>query len=261
MTSGTRLIGAALAASLVVVLPVRAQDTVTAAQVRVTVPPPVPPPWRFQFDLGFQDQKGNSNLTVGNTVFTVERRPRDRLILNIKLEARYGRSNGLEAVNNQLVRIRFDWNPRNIVSPFVGLDAARDPVRKSELRLQGGTGVNVNLDVRDDHRTYLSFGFVGDHQVFTPDVTPGTSDDFRWMMRAATTQQLGQPTRIESIAKLQPSFHHPGDYLASFEAAIRVALTRKLGFTTKFEWKRDSRPPVGVKPDDRSLAAGVSFAW
>ena len=272
MTSRYRLLAAALVAAAAPVYPAMAQDTtavrdttrhdtVTVQVARVVVPPPVPPPWRFQVDLGFQDQKGNSDITVGNTAFTVERRPRDRLILNLKLEARYGRSNGTEAVNYQLARIRFDWNPRNVISPFIGLDVARDAVRKSALRMQGGTGVNINVDVRDDHRTFLSLGFVGDHQVFTPDVTPATSDDFRWMLRAATQQALGQGTRIEGVAKVQPSFKDPGDYLASVEWSVRVALSRKLGMTTKFEWRRDSRPPAGVERDDRSISAGLSLAW
>jgi hypothetical protein len=261
MTSRYRILVAAAAAALGVATGARAQDSAATPVPRVAVPPPVPPPWRFQFDLGFQDQKGNSDITVGNTVFTIERRPRDKLILNLKLEARYGRSNGKEAVNYQLARIRFDWNPRNVISPFVGVDIARDPVRKSELRMQGGTGININVDIRDDHRTYLSLGVVGDHQVFTPDITPATSDDFRWMLRAATQQQLGQATRLEGVAKVQPAFHEPHDYLASVEASVRVALSRKLGMTTKFEWRRDSRPPLGVQRDDRSLSAGLSLAW
>ena len=51
------------------------------------------------------------------------------------------------------------------------------------------------------------------------------------------------------------------DYLAVFEASIRVSLTRKIGQTTKFEWARDSRPPDGVRHDDRSLSAALSVAW
>lgn len=267
-----RLREAVFAATLLFVLPhpARAQDSAavrpradsTAPAVpRVVVPPPVPPPWRFQIDVGFQDVTGNRDLTVANAVFAVERRPRDRLILNLKLEGRYGRSNGVEAVNYQAVRLRFDWNPRNVISPFIGLDAARDVVVKSALRLQGGAGANINLDVRDAQRTYLSFGVVADHQVFTADVTPSSTDDTRWMFRAATQRLIGQVTRIDAIAKLQPAIRDRRDYLAVFEASIRVALSRKIGQTTKFEWARDSRPPAGVRLDDRSLSVAMSVAW
>ena len=82
-----------------------------------------------------------------------------------------------------------------------------------------------------------------------------------WMVRASTTQLLGQTTRIESVARYQPSTHDVADYLATFEASVRVSLTRRMGFTTKYEFLRDSRPATGVKTDDRALTAALSFAW
>lgn len=257
------LCGITAAAALLALLPTAApgQDT-TAFQVpRVRVPPPVPPPWRFQVDVGFQDVTGNRDLTVANGVFTIERRPGDRLILNLKLEGRYGRSNGVEAVNYQLARIRFDWNPRNIVSPFIGLDMARDPVRKSAFRIQGGTGINLNVVIREAARTYFSLGLVADHQEYTAGVVPASSNEQRWMLRAATQRLIGPGTRIEGIAKLQPALKDARDHLAVIEASVRVALSRKIGLVTKMEWSRDSRPPTGVRPDDRSLSAALSVAW
>jgi hypothetical protein len=216
-------------------------------------------PWRFQVDLGLDAVGGNRDLTVANTTFIAERRPNDRLITSLKLEARYGRSNGVEAVNYQLARARLDWNPRRLISPFVGLDIARDPVRKSALRIQGGTGVNFNVNVRDADRTWLSAGAVWDHERFFD--TTAARTDLRWMLRAATQRTIGPGTRIEALAKIQPAFRDAADYLAAFEASVRVAISRKLGLTTKVEWKRDSRPSAGVKPDDRALSAALSFAW
>ena len=258
-----RLRGIAVAASLLLCLPrpARGQDSASTEVARIVMPPPVPPPWRFQIDVGFQDVSGNRDLTIANAVFTVERRPRDRLILNLKLEGRYGRSNGVEAVNYQLARVRLDRNPRNVVSPFLGLDVVRDPVRKSLLRVQAGTGLNINTDTRDAYRTYFSFGMVADHEVFPAGTVPSTADDRRWMLRGATQRLLGQVTRIDAIAKFQPAVDDANDYLAVFEAALRVSLTRRIGLTTKMEWARDSKPPAGVRPDDRSLTASLSVAW
>jgi hypothetical protein len=257
------LCGIAATVTLLAGLPgiLRGQDTTAVEVPRVRLPPPIPPPWRFQIDVGFQDVTGNRDLTVANAVFIVDRRPGDRLILNMKLEGRYGRSNGVEAVNYQLARVRFDWNPRNIVSPFLGLDMIRDPVRKSAFRIQGGAGANVNLDIREASRTSVSFGIVADHQVYTAGVVPATTDEQRWMFRATTQRLIGPGTRMEGVAKLQPRIDASHDYLAVIEASVRVALSRRIGLTTKMEWSRDSRPPDGVKPDDRSLTAAFSIAW
>jgi hypothetical protein len=228
---------------------------------RLRAPPPVAPAWRFQIDFGFQDLTGNRDLTVVNGAFVVERRRQDRFILNFKLEGRFGRSNGVESVNQQLARLRFDWQPKARLSPFLGLDLARDPIRKVAVRAQVGAGANINVDTRPEARTYFSLGFVQDHQEFTAGTLPTSSDDTRWMVRAATTRLLGQTTRIESIARYQPSTRGVADYLATFEASVRVSLTRRMGFTTKYEFIRDSRPATGVKTDDRALTAALSFAW
>ncbi len=181
------------------------------------------------------------------------------MIFSLKLDARYGRSNGVEAVDYQLARGRFDWNPRRPVSPFAGIDVVRDVIRHSELRIQIGTGANFNVNVRDADRTWLSTGVVWDREMFT-DTLP-TRVDFRWMLRAATQRTIGSTTRLESLAKIQPSFRDARDYLATLEASLRVSLTRRMGFSAKIEWKRDSRPPAGVKRNDRAITAALSFAW
>jgi hypothetical protein len=232
-----------------------------SVQVRIPLPPPAPLPWRFQLDFGFQDVSGNRNLTVFNSAFTVERRQQDRFTMTNKIEARYGKSNGVEAVNYQAIGLRFDWHPRAPISPFLGLDVQRDLIRKIEVRAQGGMGANFNLDTRDDRRTYVSVGLVFDHQQLTPDVSPRTADDTRFYLRAARTRLLGPTTRIELTAKIQPSTRDLGDYLASGLAIVRLNVTRRLGLALRFEILRDSKPAPGVSPNDRSLSASLSLAW
>lgn len=241
----------------------RAQDTARArADTAVAHPPAPPPPWRFQFDLGFQDAKGNTDLTVGNGSFVAERRAQRHLIVNMKLDARYGRSNGVEAANDQKVRMRFDWNPKNVLSPFLGVDGVHDDIRKLALRTQVGIGANINLDVRDSSRTWLSAGFVFEHVIYTPAETLLTSVDHRrYLLRAATQRLVHQAVRFEAVARILPSLDNGADYLASFEASIRVALTRRMGFSTRFDWARDSRPVPGVQQDDRAVTAALSFTW
>jgi hypothetical protein len=236
-----------------------AQDTTRV--VVPAVPPPVPPPWRLLLDFGLQDIVGNRDLTVLSGAVVIEHRRQDRFILNNKLDVRYGRSNGQEAVNAQSWRLRFDWRPRAPVSPFVGLDLARDPIRKSAFRIQVGTGANFNFDVRDDRRTWVSVGFVGDYQEYTAGVDPSTSRDTRVLLRAATQRVLAGGSRVELMVRVQPSTLGAADYLASADASVRVAVTQRLGVTTRFLWLRDSRPPAGVRRDDRELSVSLSLAW
>ena len=248
----------------------RAQDTLhvrppdsTALHAAPAPPRPAPPPpWHFQVDFGFQDIGGNTDLTIGNASFAMERRPQSKIIIAFRADARYGRSNGVEAANDQKIRARVDWNPKNALAPFLGVDAVHDEVRRLALRTQVGSGVNINLDVRDSSRTSLSAGFILEHEIYTPAETLlAAANQERYLLRATTQRILRQGSRLDVSLRFQPSIRDGADYLAYFEAALRVGLTKKLGLTTKFDWTRDTRPVPGVREEDRALTAGLSFAW
>jgi hypothetical protein len=239
-------------------------DSARAAQVpvpRIRVPAPIQPPWKFQLDLGFQDIAGNRELRVFNGAFTIERRRQDAFLLNTKLEARYGESNGSRSVDAQSARLRFDWRPRALVSPFLGLDLVRDPIRRIALRTQVGTGFNLNLSATDENRTLLSLGFVGDFQTYTSGVSPSHAEDTRLHWRAATTRLWGQALRFDGTAKVQPTTRTFGDYLVTVDLQLRFSLTRRTGLVTRYVYGRDSRPAPGVKPDDRTFDFSLSFVW
>jgi hypothetical protein len=228
---------------------------------RIRVPAPLQPPWRFQLDLGFQDIAGNRDLRVFNGAFTIERRRQDAFLLNTKLEARYGESNGSRSVDAQSARLRFDWHPRELVSPFLGLDFVRDPIRRIALRTQVGTGLNLNLARTDENRTLLSLGFVGDFQTYTHGVAPSHTEDTRIHLRAASTRLWGQAIRFDATAKVQPNTRTFEDYLATLDLQLRFSLTRRTGLVARYQYGRDSRPAPGVKPDDRTFDFSLSFVW
>ena len=236
----------------------RAQDSTTvhgdSAATRA-------PAWRYQADFGFQDMSGNRELTVVNGSLEVEHEQHETYILNLRVEARYGSDNQEESVDYQLTEDRFDWRPEQRFSPYLTLDAARDPVRETALRLQEGTGINVNIERREDDRTTLSLGVINDYHQRTAGIVPGVEREARWSVRGASAVELGPITRLEVEARYQPSFKGAADYLVTAEAALRVAITKHIGFLTRFQFLRDSRPATGVQPDDHALTAAFSLAW
>jgi hypothetical protein len=226
------------------------------------VPPPVQPPWRFVLDLGLQDVAGNRDLTVFNGAFTVERRRQDRFLLSSKVEGRYGESNGSTSVNTQSLKTRFDWAPRDPISPFVGLDFVRDPIRKLALRTQVGTGLNFNLVYREENRTLLSVGFVGDFQKYVEGVSPAHAEDTRLYLRGRTTRLFGPVTRFELTAKFEPSTEDFADYLANVDAQLRVGISRRTGILLRYEWWYDSAPVDNtVLRADRALNVSLTISW
>jgi hypothetical protein len=245
---------------------VRIRDTVfirDTAPVQVPATPPPPPPWHILFDLGWQDVGGNSALTVFNSAVLVEHRPKGDYLVSTKLEVRYGTASGLEAVNYQGIGLRADWHPHKRVSPFFGADATRDRTRLIGIREQIGVGLNLNTDTRDEWRTYFSLGMLYDHEEYLAGVTPGPSVNARRILPASTPRPIGASTHIDLTAKLHPSVSDFSNYLVHVTAGVRATITRHLGFTARYEYRRDSRPPpgLGVLPEDRSLTVALSFSF
>jgi hypothetical protein len=226
------------------------------------VPLPVPPPWRFGLEIGFTDINGNRDLQLFQGAFTAEHQRRDAFIFNTKLEARYGESNRTVAAQNASFRLRFDWRPRSGASPFLGFDAEYDEIRKIDLRVSGGTGVNLNLASSEAHRGVLAFGVVAEHEVRAEDVSPRELSDTRFHTRLAYSRTIRAGVVVEATGKYQPSTTTSSDYLASADGALRVALNQTLSFRTRYEWKRDSTPAPGVaSKDDRTLTATLVISW
>lgn len=228
----------------------------------VPVPPPVPAPWRFSLEIGFTDIAGNRDLQVFNGVYTAEHQRTTDYILNLRAEARYGRTEDIVAVENSALRLRFDWRPREGLSPFLGLDVESDRIRKIDARIKGGAGMNINVAPREDRRTTIALGLIAEIEERFRTVTPRHKSDWRLHSRFATLQPLNSHVVFEGNAKLQPATSDIGDYEASMDASLRVTVTRRTAFRTRYEWRRDSTPAPGVsKEDDRSLTFSLLMTW
>lgn len=226
------------------------------------VPPPVPAPWRFSVEIGFTDIAGNRDLQVFNGVYTAEHQRTTEYVLNLRAEARYGRTEDIVAVENGALRLRFDWRPRETVSPFLGLDVESDRIRKIDARIKGGAGMNVNIAPREDRRTTVAVGLIAEIEERFRHVDPRHRSDWRLHTRFATLQPLNSHVVFEGNARLQPAVADLSDYEATGDVSLRVTVTRTMAFRTRWEWRRDSTPAPGVSgEDDRSLTFALLMSW
>lgn len=218
-------------------------------------------PWRLGTEVAFTDISGNRQLQLFQSTVTVTRQVPEKFNLDLKLEGRYGESNHQEAAKSAAARIRFDWTPRALVSPFLGLDAEYDRIRKIDLRLSGGTGINLNFSYRDPTRLTVALGVIEEYVDYAAPTSPGSTGDTRLHARIALLHTLRSGVQAELNLKYQPSTARPWDYLVKADGALRVALTTKLGWRTSYTWNRDSTPASGVGKDDRTLTTGLLIQW
>ncbi len=228
---------------------------------QIHIPPPVPPPWGFGLEIGFTDIGGNRDLQVFNGVFTSEHKRTTDYVFNTRFEARYGHSDGTVAAAYAALKTRFDWHPRAGTSPFVELDIESDRIAKYDERITSGTGLNFNIAPREDRHTTVSVGLAADIENRFAYVVPNNVTDIRYTLRFSTLQPVDGSTVFEANATLQPVTRDVSNYLLNAVASLKVTMTRKIAFRTRYEWKRDSRPAAGVNPDDRTFTVALAYSW
>ncbi len=236
-------------------------DTARRQIPAISVPPPVPPAWGFGLEIGFTDIAGNTDLQVFNGAFTTQHKRTTDYVLNTRVEARYGKSGGIVAAEYAAFKSRFDWRPHSGLSPFVEFNIESDQVAKYDARIIGGAGLNFNIAPREDRHTTLSAGLAAEVENRFASVVPNEVSDFRYTLRFNTQQPLNGAAVFELNTTLQPATNDLADYLWQSHASLKVTITKKLAFRTRYEWKRDSTPAPGVKPDDRTFTVSLAFSW
>jgi hypothetical protein len=84
-----------------------------------------------------------------------------------------------------------------------------------------------------------------------------------WRMASlvAASRPLTESVRLLGSAYFQPDLSRLGDFRFLVDASLRIALTENLSLTVNNEWRHDSRPPGGVRPDDYLLSTGFALTF
>jgi Protein of unknown function, DUF481 len=70
---------------------------------------------------------------------------------------------------------------------------------------------------------------------------------------------LPSKVHVLSVTYFQPSLSAPSDYRALSDLGLDVPLAGFLDVGVDLEWRHDSRPPVGVEPDDVALRTTLTL--
>ncbi len=76
----------------------------------------------------------------------------------------------------------------------------------------------------------------------------------------AGTLDLRPGVSATEVLYFQPRLRAPADYRVLSDAGLDVAVAHGVGVQLSLEWRRDSRPPADLRPDDARLLAGVTLS-
>jgi putative salt-induced outer membrane protein YdiY len=73
------------------------------------------------------------------------------------------------------------------------------------------------------------------------------------------TRQLSESLRLVGVAYVQPDLEDLEDLRTLTDLSLQIALTDNVDLTLRGEWRRDSRPPQGVRRSDVVFMTGFAF--
>ncbi len=230
-----------------------------------------PDRWKVSAELSFTDQSGNRVLRLLTGGFSVSHLQRDRYRLDGSIQSRYGRAEGELVTLSHTASFAFDFRPNSPWSPFMFADAERDEFKRLDMRLSTGAGAKHTFRRSADGslETSLSAALLHSFEQtaprfrtspqspLLPKPSPSRSHSARWSFRGRTSHQLRDGITLRHTTMYQPVWGELADYLLRSDTGLKILLTERLALSIDYQFKRDSRPPEDVGPNDRLLTTGL----
>ncbi len=246
--------------TVVVTAPAVLPDSVAVVDSPPAPPPPAPDRWKMGLDLLFTGTSGNESLVVFSTGARVTHLVKKDFELEGAVQARYGRSRGVEVARSLKGSLKFDLHPEARWSPFVFLQAERDPFRKLDMRAGGGAGAKFTALKSKTAEVSLSGSALFTYEQLQS--TPGSGmeslrHNARASWRSLLRKELPSGFRFEQTTFYQPLANNSADYLLDAKTSARARVTRFVAVTLTHNYQRDSTPPPEVRPDDHRVEMGL----
>lgn len=220
---------------------------------------------RAALGLGASASSGNtraSNLSLsGDAVRATEQ---DKV--SLYGTALYARSAGV--VTGEQLRLggRYDYNLSSNIFAFGGLDFERNKFANIKLRSQLGGGLGYHL-IKSPVTTWDLFGGVAytSDKFFTATTIDGAlRDSYSYpslLLGEESTHKLGETTTAKQRLVLYPNLKNSGEYRATWDAGVAVAMSKTLNLNAGFSLGYNSEPGIGRKSTDTLLTTGVSVKF
>ena len=221
-----------------------------------------PDRWQVSAELSYTDQSGNNDLRLFTGGFNLTHLQPEQFELNSTLQSRYGKSEGELVARNYYGSLSFDFFPENTWSPFLFVDAERDPFKRLDLRASGGAGAKYTFyrPGGDVGSASVSLALLASHRNLTavpeePD--PPSETVARWSLRLKGSREVGAGTTLTHVTFYQPVVDEMNDYLLRSESGVKVALSERLALSVVYQLDQTSITPPNVDRTERLFKTGI----
>ncbi|MEX2470624.1 MAG: DUF481 domain-containing protein [Gemmatimonadota bacterium] len=176
----------------------------------------------------------------------------------------YRSETGQPDESDQYLHVRYNhwWTERWQSFHFVQYQASRT----SLLQLRALVGSGIRHRLVDGRTTFdVGTGVMQEHENLDAErlsgVHPARPRVWRMANLFVGTRRLTEALRLVGVAYVQPDLSDFGDLRTLTDLSLQIALTDNVDLTVRGEWRRDARPPTGVRRSDVVLSTGFTVSF
>jgi putative salt-induced outer membrane protein YdiY len=207
--------------------------------------------WHAALGAAAINSSGNTNASSFNLSGDVVRATADDK-WRITGNALYSKSEGEVSGNQAHLETRHDWNFTPVWFGYAGGSGDRDPLAELAHRLSVNGGAGYHL-VKQPDRTFDVFGGLAyTHEAYTTPrfIDDASRDGFSYaslMIGEESTHAFSDTVSARQRLVALPNLRDRGQYRLQFEAALSVAVSKRMSLNVGFTARHDSDPGPGVK--------------
>lgn len=221
--------------------------------------------WRYLLTAGANASTGNSKAASLNLSGEAAR-VSDIDKWTFAAQSAYARNDGRTETERYALGTQYTRDLTPTWYGFGSLDALRDKLANLSLRSSVASGIGYHVLQNERHRFDVSggLGYSRDRYDEPSEVDGALRSSYgrvELVLAEESNHQLTQTTSLRQRLAVYPNLRDSGEYRATFDTNVTVAMTKAMNLTAGLSWRYNSDPGVGIKSTDAMFITGVSMRF
>lgn len=221
--------------------------------------------WRAALGLGASIASGNTkSSSLSALADAVKATEQDKI--SLYGNALSARTAGVTTAEQLRLGGRYDYNLSSVWFGFGGLDFERNKFANLSLRSQISGGLGYHW-IKTPETTWDLFGGVAyssDKFITATTIDGALRDSYSYpslLLGEESTHKLSETTSAKQRGVLYPNLKNSGEYRATWDAGLSVAMSKTLNLSVGLGVTYNSEPGIGRKSTDSLLTTGVTMKF